>query len=136
MGKRVLSLFAAAIILSATGLPALAQTFLPQAPQIREMPGSRGWSHHRTQTFLPQAPQIRDYGYRYRRGHYEHRRGHGGGDGLGVVLGILGGLAQATPPYGHMPYGYAPPRRCYTGPEWVWHGYYNGGWMWQNVTHC
>jgi len=113
MGKRALSILAVAAMLAATALPARAQTFLPQAPQIREMPGSRwqGGGQRTYRTYLPQAPQIRDYGYRYRRGHYEHRRGHG-----------------------YMPYNYAP-RRCYTGPEWVWHGYPRG-WVWQNVTRC
>jgi len=142
MGKRALSAIVAAAMLAATALPALGQTYLPQAPQIREMPGSR-WQGGGQRTYLPQAPQIGGgYGGRYRDGYYRHPR-RGGGDGLGAVLGILGGLAlldamtnQATPQYGYMPYNYyAPPRRCYTGPEWVWHGYQRG-WVWQNVTRC
>jgi len=53
-------------------------------------------------------------------------------------------MPQASQVRGYGYYGYGSPQtyydspspRCYTLPEWVWHGYYNGGWIWENVARC
>ena len=144
--KRVLSIVAA-FLLSATTLPALAQQRPEQQQQMREqqmrqqqMQAQREGQMQQQQmresqmrqqqrggyggAFMPQAPQIRDY---------ERNRG-----GYGTSL------PQASQVRGYGYYGYGSPQtyydspspRCYTLPEWVWHGYYNGGWIWENVARC